>query len=131
MKLIENSQIPEAIKPAGTVHEIIVTHKGNFLAFSTHNCPFEEQLSIQLFDTGGEELERIDLYGAYAGGLFTLKGIGDSWVEFTFWSEDPMRLIYHDQPRWVVRASLGVHYTRRFSRRHMVVGAHLPRINIF
>lgn len=121
MKLIDNSQIPGSMKPAGPVHEITVQHGERFLVFSTHNCPFEEELSVQLFDADGRELERVDLYEGFAGGLFALKDTRDNYVEFTFWSEDRMRLTYRDQPKRIIRAPLGVHYVSRFSRRHMIV----------
>lgn len=121
MKLIDKSEAPEFIMPAGAVHEATVEHEGHYLVFSTHNCPFEEELSIQLFGPEGQELERVNLYEQYAGGLFTLKEISDSGIEFTFWSEDRLRLTYHDKPKRVILQPQGVHYTKRLASRHIVV----------
>lgn len=121
MKLIDRPEVPEFVSPAGVVHECTMKHEDCYIAFSTHNCPFEEELSIQLYGPDGQELERIDLYGAYAGGLFTLKDISNGCMEFTFWSEDRMRLTYQHQPKRVIRQPLGVHYAKRFARHHMVV----------
>ena len=121
MQLIAQSATSELIKPAGPVHEATVEHKGLYLVFSTHNSPFEEELSIQLFGPKGQELERVDLYGAYASGLFKLKEVSDNRIEFTFWSEDRLRLTYYEKPRRIILQPPGVHYAKRFTSRHVVV----------
>lgn len=121
MRLIDQSETPLHITPAGSVHEATLEHDGRYVIFSTHDSPFEEELSIQLFNAEAQELERVDLYGAYAGGQFLLKDINDNFIEFTFWSDDRLRLTYHNKSKRVIFQPVGVHYTKRFSRHHMVV----------
>lgn len=121
MKLMDLPEAPKFITPAGPVYEATVKHEDRYLVFSTHDCPYEELLSIQLFSPEGQELERVSLYAAYAGGLFTLKDISDSCIEFTFWSEDRLRLTYREKPKRVILRPLEVHYAKPFARRHVIV----------
>lgn len=121
MKITGTSETTELITPAGPVHEATVEHEGRYIVFSTHDCPFEEGLSIQLFGPEGQELERVNLYAAYTGGVFAIKDISDSCIEFTFWSEDRLRLTYHHKPKRVILPPLGVHYIKRFASHHLVV----------
>lgn len=121
MKLLNPSEISKAITPYGPVHEATFEHIGRYVVFSTHNNPYEERLSIQLFDGNCDELERVDLSSEYASGLFDVKYVDESRVEFTFWSEDLLRLTYHDKPKRVLLQPTGVHYAKRLAAHHLTV----------
>lgn len=121
MKLLSPSEIPKAIAPHGPVHEATFEHNKQYVIFSTHNNPFEERLSVELFDSTGRELDRVDLSSEYASGIFSIKHVRGDGVDFTFWSEDVLSLTYHDKPRRVLFQPTGVHYAKRLAAHHIIV----------
>lgn len=73
MKLLNPSEIPKAITPHGSVHEATFEHNKRYVVFSIHNNPFEERLSVELFDSSGQEYDRVDLSSEYASGIFSVR----------------------------------------------------------
>lgn len=127
MKLLNQSDTLESITPADTVYEAVVEHDGRYLVFSTANCPYEEGLTIQLLTRDGKELERVNLEAPYSPGHFRLKEVCSNHVMFSFWGDDLIRLTYHEKPKRVIMSPVGVHYYRRFARRHVTVEEQAPR----
>ncbi len=73
---------------------------GEFLLFSTDDCPFEEILHITLLSPSGAVLETLELGAAMQPGLFqNLEALGDGAAEFDFFPEQRHRLEVRDLHR--------------------------------
>lgn len=66
---------------------------GEFVLWSTEDCPYEETLHITLLSSTGEVLETAEMGQAMQPGLFgNLEALGDSAAEFDFFPRQRHRL---------------------------------------
>lgn len=72
---------------------------GEFVVFSSEDCPYEETLHITLLGPGGEVLDHLDLGQAMQPGMFqNLESLSDRIAEFDFFPQRRHRLEVRDAP---------------------------------
>jgi hypothetical protein len=72
-----------------------------FLLFNTHDCPYEEALSISYLNSTFEILDNRLLYGYYSTGtLRDVRVCDKNRVQFSFFAEDLWELTVFPHPRF-------------------------------
>ncbi len=89
----------------------------HYLLFLTHDCPFEETLSIYLLDQSFNVLDRAEIFSMFTMGIFgDLKIENEREVSFTlFSSEEKFALTVLQAPQRVLTHGLKVPIRRPFS----------------
>jgi len=84
----------------GQVLEAQYEHRGNYLLFTTGDCPFEESLSVYYLCPRLRVLDEIELGAPYSTGEFSRHRIaGEDTGEFSFFEDDLWRLTVRTRPR--------------------------------
>ncbi len=72
---------------------------GEFVVWSSEDCPYEETLHITLLGPEGDVLDSVDLGRAMQPGVFqNFKALSDGVAEFDFFPEQRHRLEVRDAP---------------------------------
>jgi len=115
---------PTGQRLAGYDLEAALECDTGYLVFLTHDCPFEETLSIYLLDHAGIRLDSVNIGGMYTSGVFrNLQIQPPDKASFEFFAEATYTLKLLRRPRFCLpffAEPMGV--SRRFGfKRHFVV----------
>lgn len=100
-----------------------------FVLMLTHDCPYEERLSIYLFDAAFRTLDRVEICHIYTPGILSNVAADRHAIEFDFIHEQRCRVRVHDKPCWRRRpfAPIGITQPGGPLRKHWLEAELLER----